>query len=1201
MAGKATIGGKIALEGADEYNKQLKTIASTQKELRSEMKLATAEYKNNANSQTALQAKGEILTKQLTEASKKYEVYTKMLEESSRAHEDAGRSLETISHEYEEACKALDEMEKSSDTSSDALDAQRETVDRLKQELDKTQSTYDKTGLMMNQYASASNNAKAEVLKLDSAVSENEKYLQEAAQSADGCATSIDQYGKEVKETAEEASQAAEKVSVFGDVLKASLTAEAIVAGVKVIANGIKDVASSAIETGASFEAAMSQVGAVSGASADEMEKLTAKAKEMGSTTMFSATESAEAMNYMAMAGWKTEDMLKGLDGIMNLAAASGAGLATTSDIITDDLTAFGMSAEDAGHMADVFATASSNANTNVEMLGATFEKVAPVAGSMGYSLEDMSIAAGLLANSSIKAESAGTALKTMLANLAKPTDAQAAAMQKLGISLTDAQGNMIPFRELLMNLRTGFSTLTESQKTQYATTLAGKEAMSAMMVLVNSSQADFDKLAKAIDNADGAAAEMAAKMQDNLTGDITILKSALEGLGIAFYDTFDEQARESVQGATDVITELTESVESGDLNVSLSKMADSFGDFSERALDFASGALPNVIDGLTWIMDNSELIISGITGMVTAQAAQKTVVPIIEACQAAYVSLTTAEEGATVAQAALNVVMDANPIGLLVTAIGFAVGALGTYVALAGNAADQTNAVAASTMNLTAKLNENVSQRQANATNMKAEAETSRKLASELEALQRKTELSADEQIRQREIVEELNSIMPDLSLTIDEQTGKLDEHSRAVLEDVDSLMKRYELEAAQEDLKDIAADLYEAEKKLNEVETERATLLEQYNELDKERSDLWEDQKMTSGALQSQLDELDDQLYDLDDAQAEASATVAKLKGEFESTTDIVKSDTEALGENADAQGAMGDAASAAADQVGGAAAEISEATDQLHGDVAKTVSEINPLFDELATKTDETLASVTENLKNNAKAAQEFADTLNSATSQAAYGTNEAYTNIVNTLAEQGPEATALLKEMVTGAEENSEDFKAALDAMSEYMSSNGNVVLAAQTLAAEVDGSMSNVAAAYQTGAETVTTTLQSSGEEQKSTVQSTATDITETFKTGAADMTAALKDESPKMNSAMQLAMTDVTQSAKTVIGESGGRSTVFYNMGKSLMTSLASGITAGSGTVKTAMQKALQSAIDSLDLSGFRKKIDKALGDAMNK
>ncbi len=1201
MSTKATIGGKIALEGADEYNKQLKTIASAQKELRSEMKLATAEYKDNANTQTALAAKGDILERQLTEASKKYETYNRMLEESAKAHEEAGRALDSVSENYEEASKALEEMEKSSDTSSEALDEQRQTVERLKADLDRAQSTYDKTGLMMDQYATASNNAKAEVVQLDSAVNKNEKYLKEAAESADGCATSIDQYGKEVKETAEETEQAAEKVSVFGDVLKASLTAEVIVAGVKTIANGIKDVARSAIDSGAGFEAAMSQVAAVSGASGDELEKLTAKAKEMGATTMFSASESAEALNYMAMAGWNTEDMLNGLDGVMNLAAASGADLATTSDIITDDLTAFGMSAEDAGHMADVFAQASSSANTNVEMLGATFEKVAPIAGSMGYSLEDMSLAAGLLANSSIKAESAGTALKTMIANMARPTDAQAAAMDKLGISLTDSTGKMLSFRELLMNLRTGFANLSESEKTQYAATLAGKEAMSAMMVLVNSSQADFDKLAKSIDNADGAAVKMAATMQDNLQGDITILQSALEGLSIAFYETFDDEAREAVQSATDVISELTESVESGDLNVSLSRMADSFGDFAERAMDFAAGALPDVIDGLSWIMDNSELIISGITGMVTAQVAQKTVVPIVEACQAAYIALTTAEEGTTVAQTMLNAAMSANPIGLVVTALGFAVGALGTYAALAGSAADQTNTLASATMDLTNKLNDSAANRAADAANMRAQADTSKALASELDRLQKKVRLSADEQTRQSEIVAELNSIMPDLNLEIDEQTGKLTEHSRAVLEDVDSMMKRYELEAAQEDLKNIAADLYEAEKQLNEVETERAQLLEQHAELEKERNELWEESKTVSGSLQSQLDELDDQLYDLDDAQSAASETVANLKEEFASTTEIVNSDTEALGLNAEAQGEMGDAASSAADQVGSAAGEISEATEELRGAVSKTVTEVNPLFDELATKTDETLASVTENLKSNAEAAQGFADALNDATSQAAYGTNEAYTNIVNTLAEQGPEATALLEEMVSGAKENSEEFNAALDAMSEYMSSNGNVVLAAQTLATEVSGSMSDVSSAYQTGSQEVTTTLQTSGEQQKEAVQGTATDVTEIMKTGASDMTDAIKGESPKLQSAMQLAMTDTTEAAKTVIGASGGRSTVFYGMGQTLMKSLASGVTAETSTVKTAMQKALQSAIDSLDLSGFVKKINKALGDAMSK
>ena len=309
----------------------------------------------------------------------------------------------------------------------------------------------------------------------------------------------------------------------------------------------------------AKFDAGMSKVKAVSGATSAEMEKLRAKAKEMGAQTKFSATESAEAFNYMAMAGWKTEDMLDGIEGIMNLAAASGEDLATTSDIVTDALTAFGLSAKDSTHFADVLAAASSNANTNVSMMGETFKYVAPVAGALGFSVEDVSTAIGLMANSGIKGSQAGTALRSLFTSMAKPTKESAAAMEKLGVSLTDSAGNMKDFDTIMGELRQGFAGLTEAEKAQTASALAGQYGMSGLLAIVNTSDKDFNKLKDSIYNADGAAQEMADTMLDNLPGAITLAKSALEGLGIRIGEVITPAITKVVQVFTKFISWLSQ------------------------------------------------------------------------------------------------------------------------------------------------------------------------------------------------------------------------------------------------------------------------------------------------------------------------------------------------------------------------------------------------------------------------------------------------------------------------------------------------------------------------------------------------------------------------------------------------------------------------------------------------------------------
>ena len=425
----------------------------------------------------------------------------------------------------------------------------------------------------------------------------------------------------------------------------------------------IVGVGTAAVTTTAEFDSAMSQVSAVSGATGDDFDALREKAREMGSKTKFSASEAAEAMNYMAMAGWKTGDMLDGIEGIMNLAAASGENLGTTSDIVTDALTAFGLSASDSGHFADILAAASSNANTNVSMLGESFKYCAPVAGAMGYSAEDTALALGLMANSGIKASQGGTALRSILTNLAKPTDQVAYAMSQLGISLTDPNGNMQSLHSLMLDLRRALGnlkipveefnqqmneldsqledgTITETEynnaleeltqraygaegaeKARYAATLAGKTGMSGLLAIVNTSiddyydlrdailfssyaiddisqavqdcgidesmvawthesedtgdhlktmvedviymmeqmglsseqvlellqseyglteeqaQAAFDAITEGMDNSKGSAERMAEVMQDNLNGQITILKSGIEELLIQIGD----------------------------------------------------------------------------------------------------------------------------------------------------------------------------------------------------------------------------------------------------------------------------------------------------------------------------------------------------------------------------------------------------------------------------------------------------------------------------------------------------------------------------------------------------------------------------------------------------------------------------------------------------------------------------------------
>lgn len=355
----------------------------------------------------------------------------------------------------------------------------------------------------------------------------------------------MQRHSKEFMRAGKEISNVGKSMERTGKGLTASLSLPIIGAG------------AAAAKTAMDFEAGMSEVQAISGATGEDLDKLSAMAKEMGAKTKFSATESAEAFKYMAMAGWETEDMLDGIEGVMYLAGATGEDLATVSDIVTDSLSAFGMAADETETLTDVLAQTAASANTNVGLLGESFKYVAPAAGALGFTVEDTAVALGMMANSGIKGSQAGTALNSWLTRMAKPTKEVETAMSKLGLSITTDEGKMKDLSIIMSETRDAFANLTESEKAQYAGMLAGKTGMQGLLTVVNGTQEDFDKLTGAIANSAGAAKEMYDVANDNLKGELTILRSTVESIAISF----GEKLRPTISTVTKYAQSLADSI----------------------------------------------------------------------------------------------------------------------------------------------------------------------------------------------------------------------------------------------------------------------------------------------------------------------------------------------------------------------------------------------------------------------------------------------------------------------------------------------------------------------------------------------------------------------------------------------------------------------------------------------------------------
>ena len=433
---------------------------------------------------------------------------------------------------------------------------------------------------------------------------------------------------RDLERQAEQSSVALQKIGAAGEKLQGVGSAiEGAGRKLMPVTAAVGGLSAAAVKVASDFDSAMSQVAAVSGAAGKELEALRDKAREMGSKTKFSASEAAEAMNYMAMAGWKTGDMLNGIEGIMNLAAASGEDLATTSDIVTDALTALGLSAADSGHFADLLAAASSNANTNVSMMGETFKYCAPVAGALGFTAEDTAEAIGLMANAGIKSSQAGTAMRTMLTSLTGEVTFVGDAFGELTVQTTNADGSMRSLGDILTDCRAAFAQMSESERAANAEALVGKNAMSGFLAVMNAAPGDIEKLNSAINNCDGTAERMAETMQDNLAGQLTILKSQLEELAISIGEILMPSIRQIVgwiQGLVDWLNGLDEGTKK--IIVTVALVAAALG-----PVLIVVGKVVGAVGTILTVIPKIAGAVSGVVGFVSG-----TVIPALSAVVAA-------------------------------------------------------------------------------------------------------------------------------------------------------------------------------------------------------------------------------------------------------------------------------------------------------------------------------------------------------------------------------------------------------------------------------------------------------------------------------------------------------------------------------------------------------------------------------------
>lgn len=609
-----SIATKVSIEGEKQYRSAVTSINTALKTLKTEMTAVTASFQTNANSQEALSAKLSVLTRTLEKQREKITVLNNAIKAGKTAQDQLKTAIENTKNQLEDNRKKLEATDAATqksgkqwltyknrldaakaelealkntteDTSSEQAELEKEINDlngkmdalntstngaaeetgklletqaKLTKDLtvqeNKLQSTTNKTEKWQQQL----NTAKAEEANLTVEINKTNGYLEEAKNASDRCATSIDKMGREVKEAAEDmedGADSASRVSESFDTLSSILVTSGVAEGIRKVASALKEC----VDVSADFHYTMATVQAVSGATADEMQQLETQAKDYASTTVFMAQDVANAYQVMGQAGWTVDEMLDSMAGTMSLASASSEDLGDTTNIVVDAMTAFGYGADQAGHFADVLARASADTNTSVALLGNSFQACATTAGGMGYSIDDVAVALGIMANNGLKAEMSGTALATALTRMSGANSNANKAMNELGLSMFDTATNRAkPLAQFLNELRDSFKGLEDPQKINNAYMLAGQRGMKGLLAIVNASDEDWNNLTESIANCSGAAEDMSNIQLDTYTGQVKLLESATEGLEIAVGDKLTPALGELAEKFTSFLTGAT-------------------------------------------------------------------------------------------------------------------------------------------------------------------------------------------------------------------------------------------------------------------------------------------------------------------------------------------------------------------------------------------------------------------------------------------------------------------------------------------------------------------------------------------------------------------------------------------------------------------------------------------------------------------
>lgn len=708
-----------------------------------------------------------------------------------RAISDTQKEIAELNKKQADISSYSKQQQAVENTTRKLNDLQRE-YDNIQREIQETEGYSSSLENKLIEKQRAIDNANRALQTQTERLERSRQALQDAGVDTEHLADESNQLTAQIEDLTEQQQRLTENAENFGstgvqafEAVGSALVSAGIEKGIQEIYQAYGDC----VKIAGNFEETMSNVEALSGANASEMEQLNVLAKELGASTEFTAKESADAMTYMGMAGWDAQEMISGMNGVLQLASASGEDLAMTSDIVTDNLTAFGLTAADTARFSDVLAAAATESNTSVAIMGETFKSSASVAGALGYSIEDVSVAVGLMANAGVKGSIAGTALKNTFNGLLTGATITADAFGEIEVSSVKADGTMKSWSETVVELRGYFDQMTEAEKVNNAITIAGAYGYNGLLAIVNSTEEDFNKLTDSINNCTGAAAKMAEIKLDNLNGQITLMDSAMDALKITIGEAYQDELRALYKVATDVLTGINE--------------------FAEQH--------PIVLKGILAIVG----AVSAVVAVYTAYSTIKKLVNTYKALSAilsarsaaATAAETTATVSATAAESAHAAAISATTIkmGLLVAAIAAVVAEAAFYYDAIAGVSEEVEAVQSATKQITDTMNDTIDSGKAEISMLESKVEVYNEL--------RNTENRTAEQNAQlAALAQELQQTLGNEVEVVNSLTGEYNDLTASVDSYIQKQSQRVRMSALEEAAKQAYAQMDEIEREMGE-----------------------------------------------------------------------------------------------------------------------------------------------------------------------------------------------------------------------------------------------------------------------------------------------------------------------------------------------------------------------------------------------